>query len=240
MIPIVDGKHESFAAGGLYNGLVLLRDKTTQSYWDHITGECVYGEREGEQLEFTDFDLIYTTVEAALRMYPQSQLATSNHLNILGRFMQFMTPFMHRVLGNNLPPHFVKTVGEADTRRERMDLGLGVWSDRTRRYYPMEVIQASESGILDHIDGETIFVYYNQIAKAPDAVYVQAMTVDKQGDDYVFDGERVLQDGILYDANGHKLETRRSQQMFTRWYGFSYTFPNCEIYEGETETLAVS
>ena len=69
LIPTVNGKTELFAATGLYNGLALLGDATTHSYWDHITGECVHGEHLGKQLDFTEFDLLYTTVEGQFNRY---------------------------------------------------------------------------------------------------------------------------------------------------------------------------
>ena len=53
LVPLVDGKRERFAVRGLYNGLALLADATTNSYWDHITGACVHGPRQGAQLRMT-------------------------------------------------------------------------------------------------------------------------------------------------------------------------------------------
>ena len=37
--------------------------------------------------------------------------------------------------------------------------------------------------------------------------------------------------GRLVDADNAPVATERPQQIFTRWYGFSLTFPNPEIYE---------
>jgi len=232
LIPIVNGKEETFAARGLHNGLVLLGDYTTNSYWDHITGECVHGELKGEQLQFTDYDLLYTTVEAALQITPATQIALSNQLPVQGRFMRFFTPIAHKILGNRLPPHFVRTVGEADTRRTTMDAGLGLWTDATRRYYPMDVLRVRHDGILDIIDDKTVFVYYNDIAKAPDAIYINANAVKVHDDGYLFDTGIYLTNGSLYDSQGRVIAAERPQQMFTRWYGFSYTFPECEIHKG--------
>jgi hypothetical protein len=36
MVPIIDGKLYHFGPRGLYNGLILLGDDETRSYWDHI------------------------------------------------------------------------------------------------------------------------------------------------------------------------------------------------------------
>lgn len=230
LTPVVNGKPERFAARGLYNGLVLLGDSRTNSYWDHITGTCVHGPLKGAQLPFSPFELRYTSVRGALQMAPGVRIAFSPGMPLHGRFLRTVTPIMHRVLGNRLPPHFQRTLGTEDTRLERMDLGLGLWTARTRRYYPLAAIRAAPNGILDELDGRTVFVYYDAAAAAPDAVYVAARAVMQRDGGYAFDTGAVLRDGRLVDAAGQSVPPQRPQQMFTRWYGFAFTFPNCEIY----------
>lgn len=229
---MVNGNLEYFGARGLFNGLALLGDYTTNSYWDHITGTCLHGELKGSQLAFTDFDLLYTTTAGALQMHPNVEIALSPRLNLHGRFMKLVSPVAHFILGNRLPPHFQRTVGEADTRREVMDLGLGIWTNEAHCYYPLEAIKAASSGILDTFDGQTVFIYYNTLAKAPDALYINANTVQLQDERFVFDTGVYLVNGRLCSEEGQELQVNRPQQMFTRWYGFSYTFPECKIYEG--------
>ena len=51
MTPVVNGKTHRFGVRGLYNGLLLMGDYETGSYWDHITGVCVHGPLSGHQLE---------------------------------------------------------------------------------------------------------------------------------------------------------------------------------------------
>ena len=40
----------------------------------------------------------------------------------------------------------------------------------------------------------------------------------------------VVRRGVLYDANGARVDAQRPQQLFSRWYGFALTFPEPEIY----------
>lgn len=230
MIPLIDGQYTEFAARGLFNGLALLGDKRTQSYWDHITGECVHGARKGEQLEFTDFDLLYTTVSGALKTFPQAQIAFSDGIPTRGFILKWVSTFYHKLLGNWLPPNFTKTLGKEDTRLERMTLGLGLWTDKTRRYYPMDTLKQIEAGVVDTIDGQMLFVLFNPQTNAPDAFYIEANSVTKQGDSYYFDTGITFKDGQLCSADNQPIKIDRPQQMFTRWYGFANTFPNCEIY----------
>jgi uncharacterized protein DUF3179 len=238
LIPIVKGQQERFAARGLYNGLALLADYSTGSYWNHITGECVHGELVGTQLEFSDHDLIYTTVSSTLQSHPQALLARAQ--NNFGTSMRiwFMTHglgFVRKLFGDSLPPHFVNTLDtNEDNRRERMDMGLGLWTDATHRYYPLETIQEQPNGFFDKVDGEQLFVYYNDEAKAPDAFYSSATQVEKVGASLCFDNGEQLKDGQLLNAQGEVQTVKRPQQIFARWYGFSYTFPNPEIYADGT------
>jgi len=47
LTPQIGEQVHHFSAGGLYNGLVLLIDDETRTYWDHITGEAVHGPLSG-------------------------------------------------------------------------------------------------------------------------------------------------------------------------------------------------
>ncbi len=42
-------------------------------------------------------------------------------------------------------------------------------------------------------------------------------------------GERI-ENGLLFSEDGTQLEAEAPLQVFTRWYGFSLTFPDTEIY----------
>ena len=49
--PVVEGRTFHFSAGGLYDGVVILVDDETQSYWNHITGRCLHGPMKGARIE---------------------------------------------------------------------------------------------------------------------------------------------------------------------------------------------
>lgn len=44
-----------------------------------------------------------------------------------------------------LAPFFVQTLGKEDMRRPPMQLGLGIWTAKTHRYYPVSVIRDTAS-----------------------------------------------------------------------------------------------
>ena len=41
-----------------------------------------------------------------------------------------------------------------------------------------------------------------------------------------------IEGGVTYGSDGSRVEIERPLQVFTRWYGFSLTFPDTQVYEG--------
>ena len=67
LTPIIDGQIRNFSAGGLYNGLVLMIDDETHTYWDHVTGEAVHGPDAGKQMAFDSLGITTLAAERARR-----------------------------------------------------------------------------------------------------------------------------------------------------------------------------
>jgi len=190
---LLDGTLHHFSAGGLYNGLVLLIDDETRTYWDHITGEALHGPLAGRQLE--RWSVAVTTVAAALRDSPGITISLSGKMSLTARLFSLLH---RRTIGTRgfLPPPFLMTMGNADHRLPRMTQGLGVAADKAR-FYPTSAIG---DGIEDSWDGRILRVAFGPVDGVPFAAWE--------------DGGRPF-------------------QMFTRWYGFSFSFPGCEIFPGE-------
>jgi hypothetical protein len=199
LVPVIDGKVHHFAARGLYNGLVLLGDRESGSYWNHITGLCVHGPLAGSQLSM--FPLLYTSAGQAYKDYPNLGIALSKQ-KIFQRIMSFFSGVMMKSARGFIPPGFRKTMGEADTRYPRMETGLGVWTEALSRFYPKAELQAMGGSIKDNFGGREIIVSIDTDSGVPEAVY----------------------------AKDTGAEAGIPMQLFTRWYGFSYTFPGCGIF----------
>jgi hypothetical protein len=125
---------------------------------------------------------------------------------------------------------FAATLGTEDPRRPRMDIGLGVWTDRTARYYPMDRIRERGEAFVDRIDGKSVLIYIERESNAPAALFVETRTARRDGHDIVLDDGSKVRSGMVIDGRGQRREARRPQQMFTRWYGFSLTFPGCDVF----------
>ncbi|NIP36796.1 MAG: hypothetical protein GWN18_17660, partial [Thermoplasmata archaeon] len=79
--------------------------------------------------------------------------------------------------------------------------------------------------MLDTFEGRTVLIYLDPTAYALSAYYVDADSFE--WDDKILrlsDGS-YIEGGVLYDASGERAEENRPLQVFTRWYGFSLTFP---------------
>jgi hypothetical protein len=111
-----------------------------------------------------------------------------------------------------------------------MDMGLGIWTDETRRYYPMDTIR-ERGAIVDRVDGRDVLVYIESRSATPTAIFVDAGGATVDGNEIRLDSGAVIRSGAPYDADGNRLEGERPQQIFTRWYGYSLTFPGAEVFE---------
>lgn len=190
LIPVIDGALRHFSAGGLYNGLVLLIDDETQTYWDHVSGEAVHGPSVGAAMQ--TFPLVVVNVREALRRWPDLCVAVSKP-SLFGRFFGWFAGDAHRRAGR-FPPTFKRTMGDVDDRLGAHDPGLGVMAETTRRFYPMAQLT---DGVTDTIDGRALVVEHKPERGPPVARWVD-------------DGTMPL-------------------QVLMRWYGFSATYPGCDI-----------
>ena len=222
MTPVIDGKVHHFEELGLYDGLVLLGDKETKSYWHHITGESLYGPLAGKKIPVQN--IFHTTVEQALENYPDIHVAISDarmreNVSVLGR--------LRRGLGRM----FRNTMGKPDTRRDDMDIGLGIWAEDKAKYYPYDEVRASGNVVFDTFEGRRMVVFYAPDALALLAIHTDATSAMWEGDELHLKTGQVVRHGILYEPDGSRSETDRPLQVFTRWYGFYLTWAETEVYE---------
>lgn len=149
--------------------------------------------------------LIHTTAGRAVDDNYKTVLAVSRP-GLFGRCMGRIAEWTRLTRRGFLPPGFRRTMGPVDARLPEMQLGLGVWTDRVQRFYPIEDIASHPDGALaDFVDPHDIIVGIDLRTRIPYAEYANHRT----------------------DSTGPR---RRPMQLMTRWYGFCLTFPDCEIY----------
>ena len=167
--------------------------------------------------------LLHSTVEQSLAADPDIRVAISER-EIRDEWSPRTQPT------SRLSRFFQKTMGREDDRVDRMDIGIGIWTDPTHRYYSMVDIDANDKVIIDEMDGRRVLIYVTPMSNAPVAVFTDATSFSWEGDEIHLDTGEVVRQGTVYDANGERVAVERPLQTFTRWYGFSLTFPRAEVY----------
>lgn len=230
LTPRHEGEVLTFQEQGLYDGLFLMADRETGTYWSHLTGEALYGPLAGERIPVEN--VLHTSVRQVLDEDPETLVALSEHPRASRRAERGgpLARLLSRVRG--VPDIFPGTMGAEDERRPRMDMGIGLWTESgAARYYPLEAVEARGRALPDTFDGRRVLVYYDPNAYALLALHVDADRVSWDGDVLHLSGGERIENGLLLGPDGERLPMERPQQVFTRWYGFSLTFPEAEIYQ---------
>jgi hypothetical protein len=243
---MIDGTMHHFNNVGLYDALFVMQDTETKTLWNHITGEALYGPLVGRTLGPLT-NLLQMNVRQALDLDPAMQVAISDRVYFAGD-RQFGSasgfgPGRSGVPGRGAGPRpspdnpgaalsemFVATLGKEDTRRPRMDMGLGVWTGTTHRYYPMERIRERGEAFIDELDGRKLLIYIEPESATPAALFVNTKTAKVQGKEVRLDNGAVIRSSVFFDRKGKRQTAERPQQIFTRWYGFALTFPGSEVF----------
>jgi hypothetical protein len=240
LVPTIDGPLHHFTVAGLYDGLFTLYDAETHTLWNHLTGEAEYGPLVGRTLG-PPGNQLQLTVRQALEQDPKTEIAISDRVYFAsGR--QFGTaggigPASGGGQARNGPnpdavmsDRFQGTLGTEDQRRPRMELGLGLWSDMTRRYYPVGRIREKGGAFIDRLDGREVLIYIDPESNTPAALFVKSASAKMRDKDILLDNGSVVRTSVLFDRAGKRLMMERPQQIFTRWYGFALTFPGSEVF----------
>jgi hypothetical protein len=174
---MVRGAVTRFAPVGAYDGLLVLEDAATGTIWNHVTGEALYGPAVGTTLG-PPANVLHTTV-GQLASTPGARVAISDRAYFAGG-RKFGTREGIALLNRThrrpddraaLSDIFVATIAREDTRRPRMELGIGIWWEGGSRFYPRDLIREAGNALLDRVNGQTLLVYVDPATaiRAPDA-----------------------------------------------------------------------
>jgi hypothetical protein len=228
--PEVDNHILHFSASGVYDGMILLADEETNSYWDHLTGLCLSGELTGKRLRRLS-NLLHTSAEKVLSTYPDARIAISRLTSEQQAeaeeddvWRQEAQPeWSSRMLG---------TLDDEDARLPRLEMGLGVWGESCRQYYPIRTLNNADNAIIDRFGNRRILVYVDPATHTPDAFYTDAVTVKTDRNTIQLDNGDTIRSGAVFTKNGEVRRVERPLQLFSRWYAFAVRFPGCKIYSG--------
>lgn len=224
--PVVDGKTLHFQRRGAYDGLLLIWDEETNSYWQHITGQALYGSSQGKQLNLITSTRQMTAAEAAAAN-ANTRLLTSTltpEQEKLSRAMEKM-----RANPERLESGIISTVVQEDTRRPRFELGLGIWTEQTSIFFPLMMLYANENVLQTEFDGRKVLIYHPPEAVSPTAVYMDTRRAVWEGETLRLDKGAYIQNDQYFDGEGKPQTLERPMQLLMRWYGFAMTFPGCAL-----------
>jgi hypothetical protein len=224
--PTVDGRLHHFQRRGSYDGLLLIWDEETDSFWQHITGACLHGASQGRHLRVLTPSRQMSASEAAERTgavwFLNSTLTPEQQS--LSKAMEKM-----RVKPERLESGIMETVAEEDTRRPRFELGLGVWTERGSEFFPLVLLHAHDNVYQTELDGRPLLVYQQPEALAPVAVYYPSARAQWHDDTLRLDDGNSIRNDQLHRADGRVESIERPMQLLMRWYGFALTFPGCRV-----------
>jgi len=218
-----------------------LYDAETHTLWNHITGEAEYGPLVGRTLG-PPGNLLQMNVKQALEQDPKTEIAISDRVYFaagkqFGTSAGGLGPGRGSGQGPGGPnpdaamaDRFRGTLGKEDQRRPRMELGLGVWTATTRRYYPVARIREHGGAFLDQLDRRPVLIYIDRESNTPAALFVKSASAKMQGEDVLLDNGFIVRTSVLLDRDGKRVKMERPQQIFTRWYGFALTFPGSDVF----------
>ena len=153
----------------MYNGLALLRDEESGTFWDHITGEALHGPLAGTRLDI--WPIALTTVEAALAEYESVTLQRSDHRSLKKWLLEAGSGRKQSLAHGpgRLPPFFRNTMGQVDDRLPEMTQGLGIFEGQRGVFYPMDRIPPG--GLEDLWQGRRILLRKGALDRIPRAIY---------------------------------------------------------------------
>jgi hypothetical protein len=225
---LVENRLLQFSVRGVYDAMILMGDEETGSYWDHLTGECVYGPLSGKRLTRIT-TLLHSTVSKALTAWPDIPVAYTP-LNAEQQVEADEDEAWRKETTPEWSKRLQQTLADEDTRLPRLDMGLGVWTETTRRYYPMSRLNVANNAIIDRLDGRQVVIYIDPVSHVPDAFYTDATALTVERDIILLDNGDVVRDGSILSKDKVRKPTIRPLQLFSRWYAFAVRFPHCDIY----------
>jgi hypothetical protein len=204
LTPEVDGRTLHVSAGGLSNGLVLLRDDETGTYWNSFTGEGLAGPLAGKTME--TFSLKRMRVGEAREKFTRVELLRSP-ISAYGRVWSRAVNGLTKGPEGFMPFFFRKSFDRQDPRREELELGLGVVAGGQARFYPASELAKRDTPFVDELGGTALVVDH-----------------DEQGLGRV-------------EALG---SADAPFEVWGRWYGFSVSFPACDVWTAPTVATAAT
>lgn len=228
--PTVKDKLLTFRIKGVYQGVLLMMDNESNSYWDHITGECIAGKYKGSQLDTIHSHQVYKADEVHSQ-FPNCQFGVSK-LNLIQKVQTYVQYQLSAVNGMGLlPPGFKQSMGSIDDRLPEMSLGLGIWKENAEsKFYPLSTLKEKEIPIIDSFNEQPIILFISPINDIPVAIQIDPeIGAEFSQNRLCFSNGNFYFSGKMFSSDGVEISFTQPNQVFARWYGFVSRFPDCKV-----------
>lgn len=226
--PRVDEQMLHFRRRGAYDGLLLIFDEETSTYWQHITGEALHGSSQGKFLTQLATTRQMTVDEAMAHPAPYV------YVRALTTAQQKLSAFTEKMRANpeRSQETILSTIQQEDTRRPRFELGLGLWENEQSLFVPLMMMHMNDNVLLTEFMGRKLLIYQHPDAISPSAVYLDTQHAAWVRDTLWVDNGASIRNDHYCAVDGTETALVRPNQLLMRWYGFALTFQGCQVYTG--------
>lgn len=253
--PVVNGKPLHFEVVGLYNAVVALYDRETDSVWSQVEGRALKGPLAGTRLKTGP--LLDTTWKQWKELHPDT-LVMSPETEFKQAYGQKGQIALRGTKDRFPAPYFNASLPRTDKRLPLFEMVLAValppdpQHDRGRpevkepkpglhRVYPLKTLQEKEGALNDTLGETPVGVLFDPKATTATAfsrlLDGKTLTLEAKKQD---DGSLAYYDketGTRWNIEGKGIEgtlkdkqLRRLDSHLSEWYGWVAIFPNTSIY----------
>ena len=154
----VDGRVLHFRLWGINNQNFIMRDEETGSWWQQVSGECIFGELKGRKLKLSDHDeLTYATWKregaGGRVLRPDPKHLAANHYESADWEQQ-----MQRV-------PVATTLADPNEKLPARTLVVGVEAGGKSKAYPVDAL-AGQNPVLDRVGDAPVLVLLAEDGKS--------------------------------------------------------------------------
>lgn len=234
--PLLDGTRHTFGFHGIWQGTALLYDHQTNSYWRHLTGECIEGPLKGTVLTRITSGR-HTTWDEWRRTHPRTDVIAQEARYVGQPADKGYFPRDGSNSGSGyLPPTFVGTIQSRDDRLISNALLYGIQVGTARRAYPLKALR-SERVIEEEVAGVPVTVWFKKdgrtVAGFDRRVKGQPLAFAPTGDGHMQDKQTASRwnfDGICVDGAHRGQRLRALHGLLSEWYGWYAHHPDTTVW----------
>ncbi len=230
-----------FGFQGIWQGVAVLYDRSTDSEWLHLSGECIRGQLKGKTLK--PISGTHTTWKQWRTWHPETEVMDWNE-HFAGRYPQ---PQAVRRGRPGLPEVFKRTIQTKDARLSPSALVYGITSDDESKAYAFEQLKRDTLRVVnDQVGNLPVVVLFDPKTESCTA-FVRRLGEEEVQFEVVASSEpsspsiRVVDGSDAFDLTGRCIDGSRQGLRLqpvglqAEWYGWYATYPKTKLWSDKQE-----